>query len=122
MYAVKVLLLPLPDHDHPEFPDGPGPPAAIPGDQRLDAIAQYLRAVPQPGIAHVTLTPWGGRLVGMTFVEAASLDEAVVRARYGWEQWLDVPGLLPDWVLNDCRPDRYLSAHGHTRATGRWLA
>ncbi|MFF3329517.1 hypothetical protein ACFYWX_08120 [Streptomyces sp. NPDC002888] len=119
MYAVKVVLLPLPA---PGFPDGPGPPAAVPGDQRLDAISRCIRAAPQPGIAHVTLAPWGGRLVGMTFVEAASLDEAVVRARYGWRQWLDIPGLLPDWMLSDCRPDRYLSAHAHTPATGRWLA
>jgi hypothetical protein len=119
VYAVKVVLLPLPDA---VFPDGPGPPAAMPGDQRLDAITRCVRASPQPGIAHVTLTPWGRRLVGMTFVEAASQDEAVVRARSGWEQWLGTPGLLPDWGLSDCRPDRYLSAHGHTRATGRRLA
>ena len=105
MYAVKVVLLPSPD---PAFPDAPSPPSAMPSDQRLDAIAQCTRTVPQPGIAHVSLARWGRRLIGMTFVEAASLDEAVTRARYGWNRWLG-SGLLPDWVIGDCRPDRYLS-------------
>lgn len=119
VYAVKVVLLPSSD---PGFPDGPGPPVSMPGQRRLNAIAEYVRSTPQPGIAHVTLAAWGGRLVGMTFVEAASLAEAVVRARCGWRQWLGIPGLLPGWALSDCRPDRYLSAHGHAMATGRWLA
>ncbi|MER5430519.1 hypothetical protein [Streptomyces sp. NPDC002588] len=103
MYAVKVVL------HSPTTPDGPGPPALPLSDQRLDAVARYTRTAPRPGIAHVTLARWGRRLVGMTFVEAASLDEALDRARDGWEWWLSLPGLLPDWVLGDCRPDRYLS-------------
>ncbi|MFI7503399.1 hypothetical protein ACIBVL_34005 [Streptomyces sp. NPDC049687] len=103
MYAVKVVLL------SPPASEEPAPPAIMPSDRRLDAIAQYTRAAPRPGIAHVTLARWGRRLVGMTFVEAASLDEALERARDGWEWWLSLPGLLPDWVLGDCRPDRYLT-------------
>ncbi|GAQ56610.1 hypothetical protein [Streptomyces acidiscabies] len=95
MYAVKVVLL-------------PSAPVAMPSDQRLHAVAETTRAAPQPGIAHVSLARWGRRLVGMTFVEAGSLDEALDRARDGWADWLSVPGLLPDWELGDCRPDRYL--------------
>lgn len=107
MYAVKVVLQ---SRHRPDATGGPGPPVVMPTDQRLDAVAQCARAAPRPGIAHVTLTRWGWGLVGMTFVEAASLDEALARARDGWEWWLSLPGLLPDWVLGDCRPDRYLNA------------
>ncbi|WP_105975262.1 hypothetical protein [Streptomyces geranii] len=119
MYAVKVVLLPSPDTG---FSDGPGPPSAMPGDQRLDVIAEYTRIAPQPGIAHVTLTRWGGRLVGMTFVEAAGLDEAVTRARSGWSRWLSLPGLLPGWALGECRADRYLSATARALPTDGRLA
>ncbi|MGP4051733.1 hypothetical protein [Streptomyces sp. 2A115] len=115
MYAVKVVLQPPPG---PVSPEDPGPPAVMPSDRRLDAIAQYTRIAPQPGIAHVTLARWGVRLVGMTFVEAASPDEALLRARYGWDRWLSLPGLLPGWVLRDCRADRYLSADGYLSVQG----
>lgn len=119
MYAVKVVLLPSPDT---AFRGGPGPPSEMPDDQRLDAVAQCTRTAPQPGIAHVTLTRWGRRLVGMTFVEADGLDDAVKWARSGWNRWLSLPGLLPGWALGECRPDRYLSAPAHTRRTDGWLA
>ncbi|MCK8431612.1 hypothetical protein G3I77_00830 [Streptomyces sp. D2-8] len=109
MYAVKVVLLPSPE---PVGSDGPDPPVGMPGDRRLGEIADRARIDPQPGIAHVSLARWGGRLVGMTFVEAADLDEAVLRARSGWDRWLNLPGLLPGWVLGDCMADRYLTA-GH---------
>lgn len=115
VYAVKVVLHPSPD---PAFPDGPGPPATMPSDRRLDAIARYTRIAPQPGVAHVTLIRWGACLVGMTFVEAASLDEALLRARYGWDRWLNLPGLLPDWLLGDCQADRYLGANGYLSVHG----
>ncbi|MGW0826396.1 hypothetical protein [Streptomyces sp. NPDC002845] len=125
MYAVKVVLQPSPDA---VFTDGPGPPpllnarevppAAMPSDRRLDEIARYTRIAPQPGIAHVTLARWGAHLVGMTFVEAPNLDEALLRAQYGWDRWLSLPGLLPDWVLGDCRADPYLSAGGYLSLHG----
>ncbi|MEU6376557.1 hypothetical protein [Streptomyces sp. NPDC046909] len=127
MYAVKVILLPSPD---PAFPDAPGPPSDMPGDQRLDAIAQHTRTVPQPGIAHVSLARWGRSLIAMTFVEAGGPEEAMARARHGWNRWLG-SGLLPDWVIGGCRPDRYLSgptyswhetamsASGHPEANDR---
>ncbi|MFI8187463.1 hypothetical protein ACIF8T_01405 [Streptomyces sp. NPDC085946] len=107
MYAVKVVLLPSPD---PAVPDGPDPPAGMPGDRWLGEIADRTRTDPQPGIAHVSMARWGSRLVSMTFVEAATLDEALIRARTGWARWLSLPGLLSGWVLGDCAPDRYLSS------------
>ncbi|GAB2844452.1 hypothetical protein GCM10027074_08980 [Streptomyces deserti] len=119
MYAVKVVLLPSPE---PAVPDGPGPPAGMPGDRQLDAIAHCTRTAPQPGIAHVSMARWGSRLVGMTFVEAATLDDALTRARGGWNRWLSLPGLLPGWVLGECEPDRYLSGRRPVRPPDAWLA
>ncbi|MFF5366280.1 hypothetical protein [Streptomyces sp. NPDC013187] len=107
MYAVKVLLRPSP---WPAAPEIPGLPVVMPGDRELSELAEQRRTDPQPGIVHVALAHWGGRLVGMTFVEATDLDEALFLARHAWDRWLSRPGALPGWVMEGCEADRYLNA------------